>query len=73
LVARGEAHGVHDAVQAVPLLAQFFEDLGDFFIAGHVARKAQLRVRTPALCLYLLNMALFRGTGLASNNIGEPA
>ncbi|MNR03173.1 hypothetical protein D3C85_1190540 [compost metagenome] len=50
LVARGEADGVHDAVQAVPLLAQLFEDLGDFFIAGHVAREAQLRARTPALC-----------------------
>src|SRR3546814_9184195 len=50
LGARGEAHGMHDAVQAVPLLAQFFENLGDFFIAGHVAWKAQLRVRAPALC-----------------------
>ncbi|MND84548.1 hypothetical protein D3C80_764420 [compost metagenome] len=50
LVARGEADGVHDAVQAVPLLAQLFEDLGDFFIAGHIAREAQLRARTPALC-----------------------
>ena len=48
LVARGETYGVNDAVQTVPLLAQVFENLGDFFIAGHVAREAQLRVRAPA-------------------------
>ncbi len=43
LVARREAHRVNDHVQAVPLLAQLFEDLVDLFVAGHVAREAQLR------------------------------
>ncbi|MCY1436764.1 hypothetical protein D9M71_528990 [compost metagenome] len=57
LVARGETYGVNDHVQAVPLLAQLFEDLGDFFVAGHVAREAQFRARAPA-CGELFDTAL---------------
>ncbi len=47
LVARSEADRVHDAVQAVPLLAQFFEYARDLFIVGDVAGEAQLRARAP--------------------------
>ena len=48
LVARGETDGVDDAVQAVPLLAQGFEDLGDLLVVGHVAGEAQLGAGAPA-------------------------
>ncbi len=48
LVARGEADGVNDAVQAVPLLAQLLEHAGDVFVIGDVAGEAQLRARAPA-------------------------
>src|SRR5690606_28932780 len=48
LVARGEAHGVHDAVQAVPPLAQFLEDLGDVLVVGDVAGEAQVGAGAPA-------------------------
>ncbi|KAG1436594.1 hypothetical protein G6F57_020591 [Rhizopus arrhizus] len=40
--ARGEADGVHQAVQAVPVLGQFGEGAFDLAVFGHVARQHDL-------------------------------
>ncbi|MNJ63538.1 hypothetical protein D3C77_594500 [compost metagenome] len=48
LVARGEADGVDDAVQAIPLLAQLLEYLGDIRVVGDVAGEAHLGAGAPA-------------------------
>jgi len=48
LVARRETYRVDDAVQAVPLLAQGFENLGDLFVVGYVTGEAQLGAGAPA-------------------------
>ncbi|MNP44841.1 hypothetical protein D3C76_1387180 [compost metagenome] len=48
LVARGEAHGVDDAVQAIPLLAEGFEYRDDFLVVGNVTGEAQVGAGAPA-------------------------
>ena len=42
LVTRGIANSMNDNVDVVPVLAQFLEDIFDFFIAGDIAGEGQL-------------------------------
>ena len=46
---RHEGDGVHDAVEAVPVLAEIDEQLVDFFVAADVAgeHQARSRIRWP--------------------------
>ena len=48
LIAWGEADRVDDAVQAIPLLAQLLEHLGNIRVVGDVAREAHLGAGAPA-------------------------
>ena len=52
LPSRSKTNSVNDPIQAVPLFAEFGEDVFNFFVTGHIAREAKAVIRAPAGCKF---------------------